>query len=406
MVYPQYSPSYLVRVQIEELQKRIVSDYFETVDAMYEEAEEANKRALRDAKAAKGGILPSHIMWLTILALTAMQEMAGWSAPLGISGSAHPYQGDCFKEGEQHFSEVAKLLETRTAQSWHGLGAGAYTSENNTLIDQAKKMASLDLEMEKLVKDQAGHCWNTQLGIGIQQDIAILVLLYCLFTQETNVASFAAAWDLAVKTSISTVEAAQKLLIYCLGTSIATAIAVGKLGYANVMNAPKSGGSAASDGAQVFGSVSASSAISGTTPTVASSPGSATGLGPRRTPLDASTGNGKRFGVDSPQVAAAPDQGAPLTPASGAPSLTQLRQRVVQLRRPSWQAANLSASVASPSDRINPQGRQGAPEEAVRAGGSEDTGAGPTAAGAQRAPIDIAAAGPEQAPAPKPAPAP
>jgi hypothetical protein len=412
MVYPQYSPSYLVRVQIEELQKRIVSDYFETVDAMYEEAEEANKRALRDAKAAKGGILPSHIMWLTILALTAMQEMAGWSAPLGISGSAHPYQGDCFKEGEQHFSEVAKLLETRTAQSWHGLGAGAYTSENNTLIDQAKKMASLDLEMEKLVKDHAERITKTQLGIGVEQDILVPLVLAIVVFLESDPYTLPMAYPTAFKASMYAILAATGLLSWCLGTSIQTMMAVDKLGYGDVLNeaekiiksrssvtidVPESGGSAASDVAPVSGSVSASSAISGTPP-VASSPGSASGLGPQRTPLNASTGEGQRFGVASPQVAATPEQGAPWTPGSPMPSVAQVAQ-------PSGQAANLSGSFASPSNRINPQGQQAAPEEALRAGDSDDTGAGSGTQGAERAPIDAAAARPQQAPAPTPAPA-
>jgi hypothetical protein len=347
--------------------------------------------------------------------LVAMQEMAGLSIPFGGSASAAspaPYQGDCFREGSQHFTEVAKLLGMASPESWGGPAAGDYATDKSKLSTLAETMARLDLEMEKLVKDHAERITKTQLGIGVEQDILVPLVLAIVVFLESDPYTLPMAYPTAFKASMYAILAATGLLSWCLGTSIQTMMAVDKLGYGDVLNeaekiiksrssvtidVPESGGSAASDVAPVSGSVSASSAISGTPP-VASSPGSASGLGPQRTPLNASTGEGQRFGVASPQVAATPEQGAPWTPGSPMPSVAQVAQ-------PSGQAANLSGSFASPSNRINPQGQQAAPEEALRAGDSDDTGAGSGTQGAERAPIDAAAARPQQAPAPTPAPA-
>ena len=187
-------------------------------------------------------------------------------------------------------------------------------------------------------------------------------------------------------------------------------LAADKLGYGDVLDnvkaafpsvtvdVPQSGGSAASDGADVSGSGSVSSAASGR-PTVVSSPGSASGVGPQRSAVDASTDEGQGVGVDSPPVAGTANQGAAVTPASPMPGVAPVSQ-------PSGQSASLSGGVASPSNRVNPQGQQGAPEEAVPAGDGEDIEAGSGTPAAERAPIDVAAARPQQAPAPAPAPAP
>jgi hypothetical protein len=352
------------------------------------------------------GVLPSRIIIGALTTLLSLQEFAGASIPFGGSawkGSpSYPYQGDCFKEGSQDFTEVAALLQMAAPASWQGEAADAYTAANSTLVTLAQTMADLDLEMQKLVKDHAEVVSQTQLGIGIQQDV-LIVALPIMFLLEKKPETFTPAFIAAITIAGAALLAAVGLLSWCLGTSIQTQQAVDGLAYGDVIAAaqavvdpsvtvsvPLSTGSVASDFAPVSGSVPVSSAISGA-PSVASSPGSASGWG--RTPLHASTGDGQRVGVDSPpQVVATPDPAAPVTP--GAPMMAQVRQ-------PSGQAANRSGSYASPGNRINRQAGQATPEDAVRAGDSEDAGAGSGTWGAERAPIDGAA---EQAPASTPAP--
>jgi hypothetical protein len=382
-------------------------------DAVQEEneARQAGQEPKQDIDAYHKGIKPSRIILGAVGALLVLQQLAGASIPFGGSawkGSpSYPYQGDCFKDGSPHFTEVKELLQSAVAPSWTGTAADGYTTANSSLMTQVQTMANLDLELEKLVQSHAEIVSQTQLGIGVEQDVLIVAfpIILCL---ESRPESLAAAYTAAVATAAAAVGAAVGLLSWCLGTSIQTQQTVNGLSYDGVIAAAQKvihdyasarvtqpGGSVASD-TPVSGGVSVSSAVSGT-PTVASSPGSASGVGPQRAPLNATPGEGQGVGVDSPWVAATPDEGAPVAPAGPMPGVAQVSQ-------PSGQAANRSGGVASPSTRVDRQGQQGAPEEAVRAGEGEDSGAGLATPGVERAPIDVAAAGPDQAPAPTPTP--
>ena len=128
---------------------------------------------------AKSKVRPSLIILGTIPVLIGLQEFAGLSIPFGGSASADsppPYQGDCFREGSQHFTKVAELVALADPQDWGGESSEDYDANKKTLKEQAETMARLDLEMEKLVKDHSERVRKTQLGIGIEQDILILGL--------------------------------------------------------------------------------------------------------------------------------------------------------------------------------------------------------------------------------------
>jgi len=368
-----------------------------------------------------GGIVPSQVLLLAIVTLVSMQQFAGLSIP--FAGSAwegsgtYPYQGGCFQEGSQRFTDVANLLRQAVPPNWQGAGADAYTTANDKLIKLAETMAALDDEMEKLVKTHAEVVSETQLGIGIEQDILIVALPF-IFALEKYPPTFPAAWKAARVTATAAIVAAGIQLSRCLDDAgIRTKKAVDRLGYGDVLAAakalvdpsatvsvPQSGESAAVVRAPSFDGVPASSAFSGTAST-ASSPGPASGAGAPLPWLAAPTGAGQGFGVDSTQLAAPPQQGPPLTPAS-VPGVAAVI--------PSGRAANRSAGLASPGNRINPQAWPAAPDQAARTDPGDDTAASAAAPGttsfkvpaayaalgrsaipgAERAPIDLAAAGP------------
>jgi hypothetical protein len=248
---------------------------------------------------------PSSIILGALAALLVLQEMTGASIPFGGSvfeGSpSYPYQGGCFKDGSPHFTEVKALLQSAVAQGWTGTAADAYTTANSSLMTQAQTMANLDLELEKLVKSHAEIIEKTRLGIG-QEQLVLIVAYPVIRSLESSWSTWVAAYNAACAAAAAAVGAAMGLLSWCLGTSIQTKQAVDGLSYGGVIAAaqkvidayasagvsvPQSGGSVASDRTPVSGGVSVSSG----TPTVASSPGSASGVGPQRAPLNASPVN-------------------------------------------------------------------------------------------------------------------
>jgi hypothetical protein len=390
----------------------------ELQDKIFEKSNEpkfSGKRSLDQKKEDEvdnyEGVLPSRIILGAMVVLVGLQQLAGLSIPFGVSawkGSPNQrYQGDCFPLGSQHFTEVARLLQTAVPRSWRGEASDGYAEKISTLVTQAQTMARLDLEMQQLVKDHAGRISKTQMGIGIEQDILIAVYPVIRYL-ESDWRTFWVALTTARVTAVAAVGAAVGLLGWCLGTSIQTQQAVDRLGYGDVITALKplfdahqsakvpapqsqSRASVASGHAPVFPTMAGPSAIADT-PTVTPSPGSASGSGPQRAPRHESTGAGQPSEVDAQQIAATPNPVPPSTPASPMPSAAQVRQ-------PSGQAANPSGGVASPSERIIPHG---AAEEAVRAGDGEETGADSGTEGAERAPIDVAAADREPAPTPAP----
>jgi len=355
-------------------------------------------------KAETEGVLPSRIILGALAAVMLMQQLAGVSIPFGGSaweGSpTYPYQGDCFKEGSQDFTEVVALLKAAEPSNWDGEAADTYTTANSTVVTQAQAMADLDLEMEKLVKSHAEVVSQTQLGIGIEQDV-LIVAFPIILALESYWQTFTIAQTSARVTAVAAIGAAVGLLGWCLGTSIQTQQAVDALGYGDVIAALKPvidayasasapvtqpSQSVASPGADVSGGVSASSA----------SPGS--DVAPQRSPLNAATGEDQPAGADAPQTGPTADQEAPSTPTvSSSPGSTS---GVAQVGQPSRQAANLSGGSASAGNRTNPQSQQVAAEDAAPATDSEDAEAGSGTQGAERAPIDAAAAVPEPTLAP------
>ena len=241
-----------------------------------------------------------------------MQQLAGAALPVGLSaweGSPpYPCQGDCFKAGSQYFTEVVAWLQTAVPPSWRGAAADAYTAELSTLVTQAQTMAALDLEMETLVKDHAEVVVDTQLGIGVEQ--GVLIVAYPIVrVLEVKPETYPAALSAATATAGGAIYAAMGLLSWCLGTSVQTGQAVDQLAYGDVIaavqgvidafssaavSAPRPSGSVASSHAPDFDSLSVSSAIS-VTPTVAASPGPASGLRPHQVaPMDVGVADAQR----------------------------------------------------------------------------------------------------------------
>lgn len=370
-------------------------------------AEDAQRDARQEA-AKRSGVWPSRIILSAIVTLVGMQEMAGLSIPFGgsaLQGSPiHPYQGDCFNGGSQHFTNAVEILQSAAPQSWQGAAADGHTAANQTLVAQANKMAELDLQMEQLVKDQAECVSQTQLGIGIEQNV-LIVAYPTIYSLESNPSTFLTAMTMACATAAAAILAAMGQLGHCLDTSIQTQQAVNALAYEEVIAALQpvidayasaadrvlqSGQSGALDHAPHLDSeyASASAAISDTT--AAFSPGSASSAGPQRGAFTVPTDERQRLGGGVPQPAATPDQGSP-------------GPRVAQIRQPAGHTAHQLANPAAPPTRGNPHDQQAAPAKAARTGKDDHTEARATTQRAERAPIGPKATGPHQPPAATPA---
>ena len=361
----------------------------------------AELKAEKDAAARQAATSPSKIILITIGAMLFIQQLAGMSFPFGLSAwqgiPGYPDQGDDFRDGSQQFTEAHRLLSEAVAdpKRWDGDAAHIYNEANATLMGLAQTMANLDLEIAAIVKDQADWVTQTQLGLGITQDI-LIVALPVVFSLESNFATFWTAYWLAIAAAVGAIGAAIGLLGNCLGRSVENAQTVDGLTTQYEDVAAKAALAPTTDiqenvAAAEQSTVSGFADISGT-PTVASSAGLASDSGAKRAPRSAVTGDGQRFGVDSPEVSTPRDETAPSAPALTMPTVAEVRQW-------SGQAANLSGSSSPRSNRV---GQRGAPEEALRAGDIEDAGA-LGAEGAERAPIDVAAPGPEAVREPSPA---
>ena len=323
----------------------------------------------------RGDIFPSRIVLIALGFLVSLQQMTGLSVPLGFSelkeAPNQPYQGNDFAVGSQFFTDCAALLGQGVPPTWEGKAADVFGTANDDLIKLAETIASLDLDMERFVKEHAGVISEARMGIGIEQD-TLIVALPIIFFMEKNATTYLKAWKAARALAAAAIAAAVGLLGWCLGTSIQAQLAVDKLGYGAVLEAAKKiapsaatlalpAGSVVSDVAPMSSSVSGASGFAGTS-SVASSSGSASGSGQGRAPLDASPAEGQPFGADSTQVAETLDQAAPLT-VSPMPGLAPMSQS-------SGPAPIRSGGVASPGGRPNPPPGQGADEGS---GDVEDT---------------------------------
>ena len=387
---------------------------FSDFDLQYRLRQNADNRLQREVN-EYDGFRPSRIILYSMTVLVGLQQLSGISIPFGGSawkGSpTYPYQGDCFKDGAQYFTEVAALLQKTAPHSWRGDAAHAYTASNSTLVDQVQKMANLDLEMERLVQEHAEIVTKTQLGIGVEQDILIAVYAMMLYL-EAEPYTFFQALKVAKAVALASMGTAFGLLGWCLGTSIQTASKVNALGYGEVIaallpqltayqtassTAPQSRASVGGVRAPGFDDIPEASDA----PRAPAAPGPASGAAPQFPWLNAPAGADGSLGEDSTQDDETSDKGTPGTPGSPMPNIAQAMQPMAQAMQPLGQVANVASGLASSA---NTQGPPRAPKEAVRADDRddtpEDTGADSATPGSERAPIDAAAAAPEQAPTP------
>jgi hypothetical protein len=366
--------------------------------------------------------MPSTIILLAMSTNLILQQLAGlsFSSPFGVcawvGSPTDPYRGDCFTDGAQHLRDVNKELTGGVPRRWRGVAADDHKTINQQLIEQVTKMAGLDSEMQRLVSDHAETVHGTQWQMGPPQ-LTLLVAYPIIRFWERADYWRSYWWCLGVARALaaSTVGTCLGLAITCSVKASHTASAVNALDYGGVLAkvqelipqsssgvaAPRSSGSGSV--APEFPQLSGAFVSSGSgTPSVASSAGVAGGVGPQRPLRDGSPGEERRVGVDAAQVAESADRGAPVAPAPSMPSVAQVGQPLGQVANLS--GGSVSPGSASPSNRVNAQGQRGAGEEVVRAGEGEDIAAGSGAQGAERAPIDVAAAEAERAPTTRPAP--
>lgn len=332
--------------------------------------------------------LPSRIVLSALGIMLIFQEIAGMSLPFGFSQwqavPGHPDQGDSLKRGSQDFSEVDELLHKAVPVTWQGKAAQDYRRANSTLMDLAQKMVDQDLHMERIVKKHAECVTQTQLALGITQDILIAAYpVVCIL--EKSFTTYYEAYDVAYDASVSAIITGIGLLSACLKHADDTVGKTHNVDYADIMHeANKIGGihsrapsefatsvSGGNNYAVVPGPAGASSTIPGT-PTSTFSP-------------DRFSGAGQAATAAEQRLAWASGPAAPIT--FGAPSA-------------SGQATNSTGSAAaSQNGTVQPGQReqQAAPEEATSIDDVEDVGASSDVPWCGPAPIVVTAPKPGQA---------
>jgi EspA/EspE family len=343
-------------------------------------------------------------------------------------GFGPPTEGEDLKAGAQQFAALSEQLKSALPDyRWEGSGSEAYADIDTALQNLAQSMATLDVQLASLVKDQAEWVTHARLGFGILKNIllaAIIIEIVMTFAVP------APAGPVAAKAFAITVAT--------LGLGAATAF-LGTLTYYSVTNGQKADalanqytelaagtvqtGSAAeakvatseetavSSFDAISNSMSGMSALAAS-PAPAAPAAAANGSENDRAPLSAQMSAAEAPAGNTTET---PDQKAPSTPAVTMPT-------VAQLSAMSGQAAKLSGQVSQPANLVSQamgqlqqmvqtaQQGQGAaaPAEDAAEGADltsdvEGAGASLGTQGAERAPVEVGASGTERAQQPSPA---
>ncbi len=341
------------------------------------------------------------------------------------TGFGPPTEGDALKDGSQQFAALHGRLKSAlpNIDSWEGSASEAYAGLDQKLQELAQTMATLDLELAAVVKDQADWVTHMRLGFGILKNllIAAYAIEWAIKLLVPAPGNVAASQTFAITVSALGITIAVGMLTNLCTWSFLNAkkadvvaskyaeaaagtMQKGSLAEAEVAEA---GQSTVSSFDAISSSMSGMSAVS-ETPTAASPP-TANGSGRESAPLGALSDEGETpSGSGAPAAAGVPetpDKAPPPTPTAPMPTVSQLAQMSGQASKLSGQLsqhANLVNQAMGQIQQLAQMGQQGqgaaAPaEEAARAEDVESAGADAGTAGAERAPIDVATAGSEGA---------
>ncbi|OBG71419.1 hypothetical protein A9X05_28360 [Mycobacterium sp. E3298] len=326
------------------------------------------------------------------------------------TGFGPPVEGDDLRNGSQQFSALSAQLKSALPDDdgWAGTASVAYAGLDTTLGNLAQTMAELDLELAALVKDQAEWVTHMRLGFGILKD-----LLFACYIVELIIRFAPPPLGPAVS---------QGFAITVSGLGIATAVGfLATLTTYSVLNgkqaeslagrysalasgtvqegSPADAKSATATESTVSGFADVSASMPGTsafsaTPTVAALARLAPTDGASAEDLavlDALSADAPAYASPAPETPGAP----PITP----PTVAQVAQASAQAAKVSGQASqhmNVPNQTIGQAQQLAQTSRQGQPDEETAPSDDAAAGAAPAAQGAERAPVDLATAEPDE----------
>ena len=330
------------------------------------------------------------------------------------TGFGPPDDGGALNTGSAQFTEVyQKLASALPDDHWQGSAAQAYADRDTTLQTNAQTLADLDSELAAIVKNQSEWVTHMRLGFGILKDLLFVAVVIEFFMQAMPGAGVFASKGFAITVSAIGITLALGMLSTLGAFSGINAVAADKLTdkYNDVAKSlsPSDASTPTTEvltaaESTVSGFDAVPAGVSGTPAT----PGPA-GLAGGGSPADerqgaATPGTPGAATPGTPDATATPDATTPPAPASTMPTVTQLAAM-------SGQTANLPGQPSRYADLANQkigeirraaltrQQSEGAASDTEATGAEDVTGAGAAlgAEAAERAPVDVGAAGPQPA---------
>ncbi|GBG40944.1 EspA/EspE family type VII secretion system effector [Mycobacterium montefiorense] len=330
------------------------------------------------------------------------------------TGFGPPTEGDVLKEGSQYFATLGGQLTSALPDigSWEGTASEAYADLDTSLQNLAQTMAGLDLELAAVVKDQAEWVTHMRLGFGILKNLLIAAYatewaIKLLVPAPGNVA---ASQAFAITVSILAIAIATGMLTNLTVWSVlngkkantladkyeeaaAATVQQGALAQAKVATTAQSTVSsftAISDGMSGTSTVSATPAVG---PPVHKAEGSVD--------ENAQASASQTPGDDAPEAPMKTNSPLPAAPMPTLAQVSAMSGQAPQLSGRLSPHTSLANQAMGQIQQLTQTSRQGqgttAPVE-DDAAGAPPAAAG--AAGAQRAPIEVAISDGQQTPAP------
>ncbi|WP_244193476.1 EspA/EspE family type VII secretion system effector [Mycobacterium nebraskense] len=343
------------------------------------------------------------------------------------TGFGPPDEGDDLKAGAQQFDTLSEQLKAALPEdNWRGSASDAYANLDTSLQDLAQTMAGLDLQMTDLVENQAEWVTHMRLAFGILKDVLLAAFVIEIvmtflpppagpvparaFALTVSGLGIAAATSFLATLCTYSFENAKKAdaLTSQYTQAASGAVQTGSLAQAKVAS---TGESSVSSFEAVSASMSGMPAVTAApVPAVAAPVKPRNGADDERAPAStqmsaADTGVGAT--ADAPTT---PDQTTPSTPAAAMPTLAQVSAMSGQTSKLSGQLSQHSQLVNQAMGQIQQltqmaqqgQGAAAPAEKAALTSDVEGAEAGLGTDGAQRAPIEAAAASTEHASEPGP----
>jgi hypothetical protein len=328
-----------------------------------------------------------------------------------LNGVADPNKGEIFDTGKLQLELADSKLEAAVPDKgkWDGDAAEAYAAQNALMRILAQKMQELDKQMQALLQEQAdavqeAHrcCLYSLMTLVFAQGIALL-----LWVNATPLASV--KFQLATVLPIYAAVAYEELAALLKSSNVADEVDKLAAAYNDVTQSapgkmsipenevPEAAESYISSFEAVSASMSGMSSSSdmSTLASLVSTAGERVSAD-KRALLSALAGDGETPGDRTPVKT---PEGTPETPVSTPPILAGLAAMSRQAAKPSGSAYPQTKAAARTAEAA---AEEAAPAEATVVGDVEGAGAAVGVAAAERAPIDVAAVGPQQAQQPSP----